>query len=73
MIAEIQQNFDATFRIEDWLRLDANGEMRQLHLQRAKTVIDYTPVILTAYMANSTAVFDGYRMKELFSGHLLRS
>ena len=67
VMAEIQQNSDTTFRIYDYLRLDANGEMRQLHLQRAKTVIDYTPVIPTECRVNSSAVFPGFTMTKMFS------
>ena len=47
--------------------------MRPLHLQRAKTVIDYTPVIPTECKANSIAVFDGYTMREMFSCRYFRA
>lgn len=67
VIAEIQQNSDTTFRIYDYLRQDACGEMRPLHLQRAKTVIDYTPVIPTECKMNSSAMFDGFSMTKMFS------
>ena len=73
VIAEIQQNSDTTFRIYDYLRRDASGEMRQLHLQRAKTVIDYTPVIPTECKVNSSAKFDGYSMAEMFSCQFFRA
>ena len=73
VMAEIQQNSDTTFRIYDYLRMNADGEMRPLHLQRAKTVIDYTPVIPTECKVNSTAVFDGYTMKEMFSCRYFRA
>jgi mannose-6-phosphate isomerase len=67
VIAEIQQNSDTTFRIYDYLRRDAHGNERPLHLQRAKTVIDYTPVIPTECKINSGAKFDGFSMSEMFS------
>ncbi|MEN6634634.1 MAG: type I phosphomannose isomerase catalytic subunit [Clostridiaceae bacterium] len=73
VMAEIQQNSDTTFRIYDYLRLDASGEMRPLHLQRAKTVIDYTPVIPTECRVNSGAVFDGYTMTKMFSCEYFRA
>ena len=73
VIAEIQQNSDTTFRIYDYLRRDANGKMRQLHLQRAKTVIDYTPVIPTECKVNSGAKFEGYSMAEMFSCQYFRA
>ena len=73
VIAEIQQNSDTTFRIYDYQRPDVSGEMRPLHLQRAKTVIDYTPVIPAECKANGIAVFDGYTMREMFSCRYFRA
>ncbi len=67
VIAEIQQNSDTTFRIYDYLRQDACGEMRPLHLQRAKSVIDYTPILPTECKVNSSAMFDGFSMTKMFS------
>lgn len=67
VIAEIQQNSDTTFRIYDYLRRDAHGNERPLHLQRAKAVINYTPVIPTECKINSGAKFDGFSMSEMFS------
>lgn len=73
VIAEIQQNSDTTFRIYDYLRQDARGNMRPLHLQRAKSVIDYTPVIPTECKVNSGAKFDGYSMAQMFSCRYFRA
>lgn len=73
LMAEIQQNSDTTFRIYDYLRLDAHGETRALHLQRAKTVIDYTPVIPTECKVNSGARFDGFSMAKMFSCEYFRA
>lgn len=73
VIAEIQQNSDTTFRIYDYLRRDARGNERPLHLQRAKTVIDYTPVIPSECKFNSGAKFDGFSMAEMFSCRYFRA
>jgi len=73
VIAEIQQNSDTTFRIYDYLRRDAHGNERPLHLQRAKTVIDYMPVVPTECKINSGAKFDGFSMAEMFSCQYFRA
>lgn len=41
VVAEIQQNSDATYRIYDWGRLGPDGRPRALHLARALEVIDF--------------------------------
>lgn len=39
VLVEIQQNSDATYRVYDWGRVDANGHPRELHIERALDVI----------------------------------
>ena len=41
LIAEIQQTSDATYRLYDYNRVDANGKPRELHLDKALESIDY--------------------------------
>jgi len=41
LMAEVQQTSDATFRLFDWNRRDANGRMRQLHIEEAFACIDW--------------------------------
>ncbi len=41
-IAEIQQTSDITYRIYDFNRRDANGNLRELHTEQAKGAIDYS-------------------------------
>lgn len=41
-LVEIQQTSDATYRIHDYGRKDANGHPRELHLDLAREAIDYT-------------------------------
>lgn len=38
LLAEIQQNSDITYRIYDWDRCDAQGQRRELHLEKAAQV-----------------------------------
>jgi mannose-6-phosphate isomerase len=42
VVTEIQQNSDLTYRVYDWNRLGANGQPRQLHIEKALDVIDFS-------------------------------
>jgi mannose-6-phosphate isomerase len=42
LMAEVQQTSDATFRLFDWNRRDAQGRSRQLHMEEALACIDWT-------------------------------
>ena len=42
LIAEIQQNSDITYRIDDFNRTDDQGNKRTLHLEESLDAIDYT-------------------------------
>jgi mannose-6-phosphate isomerase len=42
LMAEVQQTSDATFRLFDWNRRDAQGQARQLHIAEALACIDWT-------------------------------
>jgi mannose-6-phosphate isomerase len=49
MLLEIQQNSNTTYRVYDWGRTDKNGNMRELHVEKAMNVInwnDHTPALL---------------------------
>jgi mannose-6-phosphate isomerase len=41
LLTEIQQTSDATYRIYDWDRVDANGNGRDLHTDQALAAIDF--------------------------------
>ncbi len=43
LICEIQQNSDTTYRVYDYDRVDANGQKRPLHLQKALDVANTKP------------------------------
>ena len=43
LLAEIQQSSDCTYRIYDYNRPDADGQLRQLHTEEALDAIDFTP------------------------------
>lgn len=42
MVAEIQQTSDCTYRIYDYNRRDADGNLRQLHTEEAMEAIDFS-------------------------------
>jgi len=44
ILAEIQQNSDATYRIFDWDRVDRYGKSRELHIDKALDIIDFSLV-----------------------------
>lgn len=41
LMAEVQQTSDATFRLFDWNRVDAEGRSRTLHIEQAFACIDW--------------------------------
>lgn len=43
LIAEIQQNSNVTYRVYDFNRRDAKGNLRELHIDKAIAVSDLTP------------------------------
>ncbi|MDR1682116.1 MAG: mannose-6-phosphate isomerase [Candidatus Symbiothrix sp.] len=49
-IAEIQQTSNITYRIYDYNRKDANGNLRELHTELAKDAIDYN--LYSSYKTN---------------------
>lgn len=42
LLAEIQETSDVTYRVSDWNRKDKNGNLRELHVDLALDMIDYT-------------------------------
>jgi mannose-6-phosphate isomerase len=58
LLAEVQQTSDATFRLFDWNRRDAQGKSRTLHMDEALAAIhwDYGPVQPIAVPAFSDPV-----------------
>jgi mannose-6-phosphate isomerase len=41
ILYEVQQTSDVTYRIYDWNRLDDSGHPRELHVEKARQVLDY--------------------------------
>ncbi len=54
LVAEIQQSSDTTFRLYDWNRVGPHGQPRQLHIEQALAVTDYTRGPLDVQKPRST-------------------
>ncbi|OGV38657.1 MAG: hypothetical protein A2020_03795 [Lentisphaerae bacterium GWF2_45_14] len=55
LLLEIQQNSDTTYRVSDWGRVDADGQSRELHVDKAMQCIDFmdrTPPIIRGVSDN---------------------
>jgi mannose-6-phosphate isomerase len=52
LLAEVQQTSDATFRLFDWNRRDAQGRSRELHVAESLACIDWTRGPLTPVHAD---------------------
>ncbi len=60
IIAEIQQNSNATYRVFDWNRVGPDGKPRALHIGKALDVIDFTAVEPSVCPAQSVEQGQGY-------------
>ncbi len=65
VVAEIQQNSDATYRVYDWGRLGVDGKPRPLHIDKALAVIDFQMVRPTAYRPVVVEKTDGVYRAEI--------
>lgn len=59
MICEIQQNSNTTYRVYDYNRRGADGKLRELHVDKAAEVSDFTPSS-SADSSGEVKSFDGY-------------
>ncbi|MFW5873739.1 MAG: class I mannose-6-phosphate isomerase, partial [Bacillota bacterium] len=69
MLAEIQQNSDLTYRVYDWDRVDADGNSRELHIEKAFEAIDFTRTFSAGETGGKQVLVDSqdFRLKELIS------
>lgn len=63
VIAEIQQNSDTTYRVYDWMRADADGNYRELHVDKAMDVIDFEGKIPTEILQAQMEEYGGCMKK----------
>ncbi len=73
LMAEVQQTSDATFRLFDWNRRDAQGQSRQLHIEEALACIDWSAGPITPLRARGYPGADDTpsRSSETFRQHLV--
>ncbi len=67
LIAEVQQNSDTTFRVYDYNRRDKQNKLRELHIQRAKEVLNFQGMVVEEPLFNNKVNFNGFSMKLLFA------
>ena len=72
LVAEIQQNSNTTFRVYDYQRRGADGQLRPLHLERAAAVLDYAPLAVRPCEPACVTAQEGYTAAELFSCRYFR-
>ncbi len=61
VLAEIQQNSDITYRLYDWERVDNEGNPRELHIEKALDVIDFS--FIDAKRAETITIYEGENKK----------
>lgn len=61
LLAEIQQNSDITYRLYDWERVDNEGNPRDLHIEKALDVIDFS--FTDAKKAEAITIYEGENKK----------
>ena len=67
LLAEIQQNSNTTFRVYDYRRRGADGQLRPLHLDRAAAVLRYTPMAARACQPLGVTAHAGWTETALFT------
>ncbi len=67
LIAEIQQNSNTTYRIYDYGRVDAQGNPRELHIEKAKEVTKLTPPTRDTKPQGETEKLEGFERTLLAS------
>lgn len=70
LICEIQQNSNLTYRVYDYGRVDANGNPRELHVEKAKAVADlrkfeYRPLSISTEEGEIIAQCEYFTVKKL--------
>ena len=70
-LIEIQQNSDLTYRLFDYNRLDKDGKPRELHIEKALKVIDYSKYNIQKNQTSVLADNQYFRVRrESFDGEM---
>lgn len=67
LLAEIQQNSNTTYRVYDYGRLGADGNLRELHIDKAVDVTNCTPPVRSTKPEGKEEVFENYTIQLLTS------
>ena len=71
-LIEIQQNSDLTYRLFDYNRLDKDGNPRELHIEKALKVIDYSSYKLVKNQDSVLADNQYFKVRrEAFNGEMV--
>jgi len=65
VVVEIQQNSDITYRVYDWGRVGLDGQPRELHIDKALEVINFSLVEPGPYRPHLVFDQNGYRRVEI--------
>lgn len=68
LICEIQQTSNVTYRLYDYDRVDANGNKRELHLEKALDVINFSAMDVTKNSSTDIAQVGKY-LKDMLTGY----
>lgn len=64
LLVEVQQSAGLTYRIWDWNRVDSCGKARELHIEKAKQVVEFAPLKNNdAYFSRKKMVLDQKELK----------
>ncbi len=69
VIAEIQQNSDTTYRVYDWDRKDEDGNGRELHIEKAIDVIDFSGQISTDVVKGTQSFNNDNKITSYINNH----
>ena len=65
LILEVQQNSNTTYRFYDWDRVDANGQPRELHIEKAVNAIDWNEYVYPLIPPELLVDTDGFQCWEI--------
>ncbi len=65
VVYELQEYSDVTYRLYDYGRVDATGQQRELHVERALDVMDFTPARTSRFTPITLPLVDGLVMRRV--------
>ena len=65
MVCEIQQSSNSTYRLYDYGRVDKYGNLRELHIEKALDVLDFSEMENMEGTSSQTEIHNGYSVQLL--------